>query len=452
MKANDRRYVIVGGSVAGVNAVKAIRQHDERGSIVLLSDEPYPPYSRPLITYYLAGRISEERLFYLGNDFYERHGVIPLLGEKAVRIDTGERIVCLASGKTVPYDRLLLANGGKPIIPKIECDCSGSSEPEPGRGRAAVAIPGFPRGVFTLTTFRDALAVKEFIRTNDVKTVLVIGGGLIGLKATEAFVDMGIPVVIVELADRILSTALDLTASGLIESALRQIGCEIITGDSVAGFDTSKGGLKGALTAGGRYIRCDLAILAIGVRPNLDLVRDTPIEAGGPHDGTRRPMGIAVDPYMRTNVGDVFAAGDVTMVYDLVNDANRNIAIWPNASRQGRTAGENMAGGSKVFPGVFAMNSVELCGLPCISLGLVDPPESDVFEVLQLPQHGVYRKLVLKDGRLVGAILLGNIERAGLFASLIAEQIDVSGFREHLLSDGFGLIHFPKRLRERRRG
>jgi len=184
-----------------------------------------------------------------------------------------------------------------------------------------------------------------------------------------------------------------------------------------------------------------LLIIAIGVRPNLELIEDTPIN----YD-----RGIIVDEYMRTNLEDVYAAGDVAQGKDFLTQGNSVIAVWPVAFRQGKIAGWNMAGRRVAYEGLFAMNSVELAGIPTISFGMTNPPEGDDFEILTRKDENAnfYRKIVLKDNRIVGAIFLGKIERAGIFSGLIKDRLDVSSFKEELLSDDFGLLVLPAGYRK----
>lgn len=183
-----------------------------------------------------------------------------------------------------------------------------------------------------------------------------------------------------------------------------------------------------------------MVILAIGVRPNIELVKGTPVKTN---------KGILVDKYMRTNIPGIYAAGDCAEGRDLVLNACRPIAIWPAAVRQGRIAGLNMAGTITEDTGSFAMNAVELCGVPVISVGESCPARegSQALERYE-PEKGVYKKVVLRDNRITGAILAGDIERAGLYTGLLNNQVDVSDFKDCLLKDDFGLLTLPQTYRK----
>jgi len=424
----ETKYLIIGNSTAAVHAVEAIRETDQKSSLYLVSDEVSHTYSRPLISYYLGNKVEEEKLFYRPPFFYDLHKVQTFLGEKAVRLDTSARQVTLDDQTDIRFEKLLLATGGAPFVPEI-----------PG-----LDLPG----VFTFTTLDDAQKVKSYIAGNQVKRAVVVGGGLIGLKVTEALLALGIRVTILELADRVLSATFDRTASRIIERALKGIGCTCLTGSTVKEIREGKEKRVGSVTLRDESrVDCDLVIMAIGVKPRVDLTQGTDIKIN---------RGILVDEYLQTNVDGIYAAGDVVESYDLLACVTRPIAILPSAARQGRIAGTNMAGGKKVYEGNMAMNSVELAGVPTISVGLTDPSaladtdRRNGMEVIQEyhEKSSVYKKIVLEDNKIVGIILVGKIDRAGIYTGLIKDKIDIASFRENLLKDDFGLLSLPKEYRK----
>jgi nitrite reductase (NADH) large subunit len=435
------RYVIVGNSAAAVGAVEAIRRHDPDNPITIVADEPHHVYSRPLISYLLGGLIDESRMYYRPADFYDHHRVQTMLGVKVESVDPRAHTLSLAGGGALPYDRLLISTGGKPFVP-----------PLPGSD---------VHGIFTFTTWDDARRIGRYMDEYGVRSAVVVGGGLIGLKTIEALLARGGPhaqgggvhVTVIELADRILSTMFDRTASKLAEQILRRQGVDIRTGATVEEIAMRSGRVDHVTLHDRERIDCDMLVFAIGVRPNVDLIPpDSGIEVG---------RGISVDPGMRTTAEDVYAAGDCVEALDMLSDSNRVIAIWPNAYRQGAVAGSNMAGVRKRYGDGFAMNSIEVCGVPTISVGISDPqPGDDGYEVMEAydRETPIYKKLVLRHGRLggatlvgatlVGAILIGDIDRAGIYTGLIRDQVDVQPFQNHLLSGNFGLISLPKAYRK----
>lgn len=414
------RYAIIGCSTAGNAAVEAIRSVDNTGSITVISDEKHNPYSRPLITYWLAGKVDDKRMHYKGKDFFKKHKVKALLGKKAVSVDANKREVKLEDGVRIPYDRLLIATGGSPIKPPIK-----GSELS---------------GVFSFTRWDDAISVKDFIKKNNASDVVVVGGGLIGLKTTEALVDLGLNVTVLELADRVLSATFDVRASDVLMDYLRDKGVSILTGNTVEEIQGSGGRVSGVVLRDGRTLSCGMVVLAIGVKPNVALVDGAGVEVG---------RGIVVDERMESSVADVYAAGDVVEARDNSIDSSRTIAIWPLAVRQGRIAGLNMAGADAKYPGGFPMNSVEIHGLPTISVGVTDPQDKGYSVIKEYkPEEHVYKKIVLKDGVIRGVIFVGKVDRAGLFTGLIESGMDVSKIKEHLLNEDFGLITLPRDFRK----
>lgn len=416
------RYVIIGNSAAAVGAVEAIRQCDQENSITIVSRESAHVYSRPLISYLLGGLVNEEQMYYRPEGFYDQHNVQTMLGVEVIRVDTEAQRVVLQGGGTLGYDRLLIATGGTPFVP-----------PLPGSDLG---------GVFTFTTWEDARRIARFMETHRVESALVVGGGLIGLKTTEALLARDLPITMIELADRILGTTFDRTASKLAETILRREHVDIRMNNTVQEIIGRGGQVDHAVLKDGERVNCDLVVFAIGVRPNTGLI---PQEAG-----IRINRGIVVNNRMRTTRANVYAAGDCVETEDILLGISRPMAIWPNAYRQGKVAGYNMAGVEKIYDGSMAMNSIEICGVPTISVGLTDPGDKDGFEILERYNRSqpTYKKLVLRDDRLVGAIFVGDIDRAGIYTGLIRDQTHVSPFREHLLSGSFGLISLPKEYRK----
>ena len=417
------RHVIIGNSAAAIGCVEGIRYCDRDNSITIVADEPHHTYSRPLISYLLGGLVDESRMDYRPLDFYEKNQVETLLGVHVTDIDPQERTVYMAGGGTLAYDRLLIATGGMPFVP-----------PVPGANL---------QGVFTFVTLAEARQIGRFIEDRQAKSALVIGAGLIGLKTIEALLARGLKVTVVELADRILSRIFDPTASRLAEIILRRENVDIRTKTTVTEIIGRGGRVDHAVLRDGERVDCDLVVFAIGVRPNTGLVP--------PDSGILVERGIRVDGHMRTTRSDVYAAGDCVEAYDKLTDEYHQIAIWPLAYRQGYVAGCNMAGIDREYEGGFPMNSISVCDVPTISVGLIDPPDDgERYEILDDydRQSMTYRKLVLRGHRLVGAIFINDIDRAGIYTGLIRDQADISQFKDHLLSGSFGLISLPKDYRK----
>ncbi|HEU0265329.1 MAG TPA: FAD-dependent oxidoreductase, partial [Geobacterales bacterium] len=413
-------YVIIGNSVAAVGAIRGIRSIDSKGTITVVSRESHTAYGRPLISYLLGGMVHEKRMPYLPENFYEAQQVNLLLNSEAVGIDTKKRLVKLASGDTLPFDKLLIATGGDPFVPPIE------------------GLAGKER-VFTFTTWDDAAKLKGI--ANDIERVVVIGGGLIGLKAAEGLFALGKKITVVELADRILSAAFDRTAGRLVAKKMKKGGIDVITEDTVQRIEGEGSEITGVTLKSGEFLPCDTVIVAIGVRPAATFLAGSGVEVN---------RGVVVDDRMESSVKGIFAAGDVAEASDFFSSSKNPMPIWPDAYIQGDIAGVTMAGGSKEYLGGLAMNSIELFKVPTISMGITNPTPDGGFDVItSLDQESIqYRKMVLSGTTLVGAVLVGTVERAGIFAGLIREKIDVTPFREHLLAPDFGFIHLPREIRD----
>jgi NAD(P)H-nitrite reductase large subunit len=416
------RYVIVGNGPAGTAAVEGIREADPKGRITVISDEGVVNYSKPLLSYLLARKVKRNQLAHRPEDFYARKGVDLLLKKKAVKLETAENRVLLSDGKSIPYDRLLIATGGVPIPLRV-----------PGKKMG---------GIFSFTRLQEAEDLARYLKDQSVREAVVVGGGLIGLKATEGLLGRGISVTLVELADRVLSATFDRRASEIIEGALKKEGCQVFLKNTVTRIGGNRSGkVKEVILQGRVKVPCQVIIGAIGVLPNLDWVKGTEI---------RSDRGILVDEHLKTSVGNVFAAGDCCQTRDFFGGAPRVVPIWPSAVRQGKVAGFNMAGGKKEYEGPLVMNSVELCGIPTISVGLTDPSEGNGYETLESlhEKKGTYKKLVLRDDRIVGALFVGDISRAGVYTGLIREAMKIGDLRDHLLKESFGLIHLPRDYRK----
>lgn len=414
-------YLIVGNSTAAAGAVEAIRRVDDAGSIGIVASETEHTYSRPLITYYMAGKVAEDNVYYRPLDFYERMRVDCLLGKNVSSVDTTAKHIVIEGGERIGYGSLLLAAGGSPIAP-----------PLPGINRP---------GVFFMNTMDDARRAKGWLA--HARRAVVIGGGLTGLKTAEALAQIGQEVTVVEMADRVLSTALDETASEMVRRALVENGIDVLTEVQVTNIEGSEDSndVSAAVLSTGEWLACDSVFVTIGVRPRIEIVE-------GPSIQTNR--GILVDRHMRTNIDGVYAAGDIAEAHDPLTGGRRVVPILPNAYIGGRVAGLNMAGKNADYNVGMSVNSVSFFGHPFMSAGFATQNEGDGFRVLHRQENGNYRKLVIKDDKLVGMIVTGSVERAGLMTGMMRAGVDVSGMEEALLTGKLGLICLPKEVIEER--
>jgi len=408
------KYLIVGNSAGGIGAAEAIRQVDKAGALTIVSEEPYPAYSRPLISKYLARERTLEEILLRPPDFYDQNNVLFLPGKRVTQVEPSHQSVQLDNGECINWEKLLLAVGGKPIFPKMK----GSAK----------------RGVFVFTKLDDAKTVARFL--DNARKAVVIGGGLIGISVTEALVKRRVDVTIVEMKERILNTVLDQQASLMAEEVLKQAGVEIITGHTVVEI-SGRETVEGVTLDNGVTAPCDLVLVAIGVSPRLELALEAKLELN---------RGIVVDRYMATNHPNIYACGDVAEAYDFVYGENRLTPIWPNAYIGGRIAGFNMAGVTTEYPGGTAMNSVNYFGFDITAAGTPTIPDNNGCEVMSRQEGRTYQKVILKDNLIIGMILVGNIEKSGVIFSLMKDRVNVESFKQSLLMDEFGLAFLPQAL------
>ncbi len=419
------KYVVVGASAAGIGAVEAIREVDPVGTLTVISEELCPQYSRPMISDFVSGKADLNRIKCRNDQFWAKNTVQTLIGKTAIHLNLSDRYVELDGGELVQFEKLLIATGGKPFVPKME-----------GADRD---------GVFTFTTLSDAERLTQKITMSNAKAAVVIGAGLIGVSVTEALVKCGLKVTIVEFKDKILSLILDPTASDIVADAIKRAGVTIVTGQTVQrvlGRPENHKVVGGAVLTDGSQTQCDLVIVAIGVIPRTELVAGTDIKTS---------KGIVVDRHMQTSVPDVYASGDVAEAYDFVLNENRPLPLWPLAQIEGKIAGYNMAGKKTNYEGGTSMSALKYFDVPVISVGTVNTKDDSTYEVLVKHDQAknVYKKLVFKDNVIVGMLFVNDIEKAGILFHLMKNGISVKKFKEELFSANFGLATLPSSLRRK---
>jgi NAD(P)H-nitrite reductase large subunit len=381
------RNVIIGSSAAGISAAETIRREDPTCEIIMISDEPNPLYSRPLISYLLAGELPEERIYYRPPEFYERNRIEALLGRRAIRVEPQANRVILDNDEELEYDNLLLATGASPKLPEID----GVEK----------------RGVFGFRTIQDAKEMLQMLP--QVKQALVLGGGLVGLKAAAGLKARGVDVTVAVGSPHLLSQMVDAETAAIYRELLEEHGIKVATGMKPAKI-LGDGGVEGVRMESGEELPAQLVVVGKGVRANMEPVKGTEV---------RCDYGVLIDEYCRTNVKNIYAAGDVAQSYDLVRGESWTNQIWPCAVEQGRIAALNMAGKEAVYQGSMGMNSVQFFDLPVISAGLAGLRERDFDEeLIRQPAPRIYKRLVLRGDRVVGFVLVGEIDNAGVIRSL----------------------------------
>ncbi|MDI6895041.1 MAG: FAD-dependent oxidoreductase [Bacillota bacterium] len=443
------KHVIVGNGPAGMTAALTIRSARPRDEVTVVTADEGAYYSKVREPDLLAGE-AEPALLELAAESAIRSAGIELVTGIAVRsLDRGARRVFLEDGRELSYDCLLLSTGASPIVPAVPGMHAGT---DPGRP--------LPTGVFALRTLRDARRLAA--AAGRARNAVVVGGGFIGVHVAWALAARGLDVTLVEKMPTLLPGGCDDTASSLVAAHLESRGVRVMLGCALESVACSGGGEAGPCSGGGAgaslqvevggtTIPCDLAVLAVGVRPNTALARQARVEVA---------EGVVTDATMATTVSGVWAAGDVAQTLDLATGRQGMLPLWPLAVAQGRIAGRNMAGLRASYRGGLRINPVHLGPLQVVSLGEIFPagPWARVLTGPapgRAPFHGgdhgrglpAYFRIAFQDDRLVGVLLVGAVEAAGILGSLIARAIRLRAQDEALRLVGAALrTALPARL------
>lgn len=387
-------YLIMGNGVAGTTAAEHIRKLDKEGDITIISDEDVPFYYRLRLNEYLAGKLDEDGLIANEKQWYKDQDIHLKLGARVVSVEAVKKFVETEDKDRLFFDRLLVATGSHSFIPPIKNVEN--------------------KGVFALRSMQDSRDISAWAK--NIEEVVLIGGGLLGLEAGHALISLGKKVTVVEFFPRLLPRQLDEAGAKMLQGILEEMGfvfrlgarIQEITGDDQA---------AGVLLEGGEALPAGMVIVSAGVRPNLEIAEDL---------GLDFEQGIKVDEQMRTNQPHIFAAGDV------VEFKGMSYGIWPAAMAQGKTAGINMAGGEMVYEGTTMANTLKVAGVVLASAGEIDAENKFEFRVMQ--DNKVYKKIVIKNNRIIGCIMLGNKKGFNDITKAMSEKQDVSKDKDMILT------------------
>ena len=393
--------IIVGNGVAGVTAAKIIKEKHPQTRVSIYTDESSNYYPRPRLYEILAGEAEPEDVTIFSEEWYRKKGITVQLNKKALSIDTKRKELLLNDQTRVSYDKLLLANGGRSFVPPIK-----------GADKT---------GVFTLRTISDALHIKEF--TENTKKAIVIGGGLIGLEFAASLRKLGQQVTVVELFPRLLPRQLDPDGAALLKNRIESLGINIVLGVKTAEI-LGKETVTGIMLDNGKKVSGGLVLVSAGIRSNTELALEAGIKVN---------RGVVVDGHLRTSVDAVYAVGDVAEYEGTV------YGIIPAALEQASNAAANMLGDEHViYTGTVTSNTLKIVGIDLTSMGLVNPEEPTYEEIKKTDEtKGVYKKLVLDKGKIVGAILLGDKKGVTSIRKLIAKETDITKYKNLILNDDF---------------
>jgi nitrite reductase (NADH) large subunit len=402
------KIVIIGNSAASTAAIEAIRKYDNQSAIQQISDEIHPLYSRCLTSYYIAGKIDENNLLYRATDFHKKMKVELHSGIRAEEVDTKRQQVTCRGGIQFEYDKLLIATGSSAKIPSN--------------------IHSGIEGIFELRTLDNAIAIKNKIP--HAKKAVVLGGGLIGIRAADALCKCGLNVTVIVQSKHVLSQMIDIGAAQIIQKRILENNIDILTQTDISEVISKKNNLTAVKTNTGKLLECEILIVAKGVSANMQLIENSEIE---------KRHGILTNQYMQTNIANVFAAGDVAETYDITSEEYAINALWTCAVQQGSIAGLNITDQQKIYNGSMSQNSLNFFDVSLISMGITSPKDETKYRIMSdsRPSLNIFKKLVIQDNQLKGIILLGKIDSAGILLDLIQRKTDISGFEDELLNDNF---------------
>lgn len=408
------RYLIIGGSAAGMAAAQAVREHDPEGDIIILSAEEDLPYFRPLIPYVVSEQKGEGELELMGQGPYSAQDIDVRLDATVTKVDPDANAVEVNSSDSVVYDKLLIATGSRPFIPP---SIQGVDAP----------------GVYALRTLAEARSMAG--RAGKAKSAIMAGGGMLNLKTAFALLERGLKVSLVVTSPEVLSQVMESDGASLIRDSLEQAGLEILTGRSIDQIVSGKKGVKSVLLDSGEELPCEIVCIGKGVRPNVEFLTDSGIEMDG---------GVVADPYTACSASDVYTAGDVAVTFDPITGERMMTALWTNAVEMGRCAGKNMAGFPTAYSGTFGiLNATQVAEVPFVSMGIVHTSDTE-YEIHVNSTPDTYRKLVFsaEGDRLIGAVFVGDIKNAGLYRHLIRERVHLNGIKSDVIEHRLHYGHF----------
>ena len=397
------RHVIIGAGPAGVVAAETLRRHDPSSDIVILGDEPEPPYSRMALPYMLAGNVGEPGTCLRHGDAHYEKLAIDVRQVRVRGVDTVKRTVTASDGAEIAWDRLLIATGAHPIKPPIDGMDS--------------------EGVENCWTLADARRILAGAKPGS--RVVLMGAGFIGCIVLEALAARGVDLVVVEMADRMLPRMMDETGGAMIARWCESKGVAVRTGTRVTEIARRNGSLTLAAEPGDP-IEADLVVCATGVSPNIGLLDGTGIECDA---------GILVDHRLRTSAHDVYAAGDVAQGPDFSTGRREVHAIQPTAVEHGRIAALNMAGAQTHFQGSLSMNVLNTLGLVSSSFGMWMGVDGGERLVAADEDRSRYLRLEFEEDRIVGALALGLTQHVGVLRGLIQTRVRIGSWMQKLRED-----------------
>ncbi|MFW9829396.1 MAG: NAD(P)/FAD-dependent oxidoreductase [Candidatus Thorarchaeota archaeon] len=404
-----KNYVIIGGGPAGANAAEKLRELEPSAEITLISDENYTYYKRSKIINLISNSCTEEDLFLKGNNFYEKLR-INFKNGYVKKVNPNNNQIVLEDNSTLNYDSLLIASGGTPLILPWE----------------GVNL----KGISTLYSLKDAKEVAKNICK--AKHAVIIGGGSIAIKAVKNFIKAGLKVSIIEKSSHLWPIGFDRKISRIFEREFIDRGADLYFNDEVVRFNGENGEVRSVTLKSSQEIPAELVVITIGIRPNIDFIKDTNIKID---------KGIIVDNHLVTNISNIFAAGDVAQTEDPLYQSPILHPTWGNAKKQGKIAAENMVGNSIEYKGTIPIQTIKGFDFQAIAAGITHSKKSfDEISWVSF-QESFCRKFVLDKDNLIGVLILGrNIDKKQLkplIKKAVFNKSNISDYKTDILKEGF---------------
>ena len=400
--------VIIGAGPAGVTVAETLRKEGYQDEIIMFSGEDYPPYAPAVMASYFEE--GGDTIFWKGRDFYERLGIVGKRGVWIGEVIPSQKKVVTRDGEEISFDKLVIASGSTLYAP-IACNCD-----QPlGEGE---------RRFYNFKSLTAAKEIQDRVHAGEVETAVIVGAGFIGTEIALVLADAGVKVTQIEMLDRVMPRMLDKETSLYAEQELRAWNIDLRLNTKGVEFRGRKMA-ESLLLENGEEIKADIFIAATGVRPNIEFLQDS---------GLPMMHGLLVDDYLEAGAPDVYAAGDVAETIDLVNGERYVHALHPNAVTQGTIVGYNILGYRQAYPGAENINSLKHFGMPIVAAGDIVGEEE-----LKTIEDNSLRKIILRNNRIVGFRLVGDIKNAGVYHSLMYRKVDVSPYKRLLLSSKFNI-------------
>lgn len=405
MSNNDQRYLVIGNGVAGTTAAETIRKRDPLGKITIITDEPYPLYNRVALPRFLRGDIEQQRVMMRSLETHQRKDIELLLETRVVRVNSAENTVLLHDGRELPYDKLLIATGGTPR----RLDASGAADAE---------------GIHHFQSLDDA---KRLIAHAEIgKSAVTIGGSYIAYELTEGLRSRGLTVTWLIRGPHFLHRVLDAEGGALVDQIARRHGVQVFYQDQAAEIRLNAGTVKGVVTTAGRYVDCDLVAAGLGLILNTDLLAGSGVEVN---------RGVVTDAYLRTNIPNIFAGGDVAEFYDTFLGGQNIMGTWNNAQGHGKVVGLNMTGVLQPYTDIPHYTTTMFDSTMTV-IGMTTEANPDLESVTFCnPTSESYRRLFFdQEGHLVGAVLIGDLRPRRTIAEMIRSRKQIAD-RQLLLQE-----------------